>query len=226
MVPGLPLWISIAFGLITFITVYLFLLASKWSRTYLAIIVGFMVIQTFLSVSGFYLKTDTVPPRLLLMLSPSIILIIILFGTTRGKSFIERLDIRTLTLLHIIRVPVELVLWTLFLNQAIPEQMTFEGSNYDILAGITAPVIYYFYFVKRKISREWILGWNLLSLGLLLNIVINAILSTPSVFQQFAFYQPNIAILYFPFIWLPSIVVPIVLFSHLVGIWHFRRLKP
>jgi hypothetical protein len=37
-------------------------------------------------------------------------------------------------------------------------------------------------------------------------------------FQQFAFDQPNIAVLYFPFIWLPSCVVPLVLLSHLAAI--------
>jgi len=33
--------------------------------------------------------------------------------------------------------------------------------------------------------------WNFVCLGLLLNIVINALLSLPSAFQQFAFDQPN-----------------------------------
>jgi hypothetical protein len=55
-------------------------------------------------------------------------------------------------------------------------------------------------------------------LGLLINIVSNAILSAPFPFQQFAFDQPNIAVLYFPFIWLPCCVVPLVLLSHLAAI--------
>ena len=48
--------------------------------------------------------------------------------------------------------------------------------------------------------------------------VANAVLSAPFAFQKFGFDQPNIAILYFPFIWLPCCIVPIVLFSHLVTI--------
>ncbi|MEQ9264847.1 MAG: hypothetical protein RLN81_06470 [Balneolaceae bacterium] len=225
MLSDLPIWIPISFSLVTFLTIYLFLAASKWSKTLLAIIVGFMVVQVFLSIQGFYLKIDTIPPRFILMLAPSLILMVIVFSSKRGKSFLEKLDIKMLTLLHIIRIPVEFILWALFLNETIPERMTFEGLNYDILAGLTAPVIYYFYFIQKSISKKWILGWNLLSLALLLNIVINAILSTPSVFQQLAFNQPNIAILHFPFIWLPSIVVPIVMFSHLAAIRFFRRTK-
>jgi hypothetical protein len=66
-----------------------------------------------------------------------------------------------------------------------------------------------------------ILVWNFICLALLANIVINALLSTPFPFQQFAFDQPNIAILYFPFNWLPTFIVPVVLFGHLLSI---RRL--
>ncbi|HEX5025988.1 MAG TPA: hypothetical protein VFV68_11990, partial [Agriterribacter sp.] len=63
-----------------------------------------------------------------------------------------------------------------------------------------------------------ILLWNFICLALLINIVVNAVLSAPFPFQQFAFDQPDIAVLYFPFNWLPAVVVPIVLLSHLATI--------
>ena len=100
----------------------------------------------------------------------------------------------------------------------VPELMTFEGRNFDILAGITAPFMAYFVFEKKKLGRQTLLIWNFICLGLLANIVINALLSAPFPFQQFAFEQPNIAILNFPFSWLPTFVVPMVLFGHLVSI--------
>lgn len=65
---------------------------------------------------------------------------------------------------------------------------------------------------------KFLLAWNFIGIGLLANIVINAVLSVPSPFQKFAFNQPNIAVLYFPFNWLPGVVVPLVLLSHLVVI--------
>ena len=116
------------------------------------------------------------------------------------------------------RIPVELTLLWLFLYKAVPELMTFEGRNFDILSGLSAPIIYYFGFVKKQLSSKIILLWNFICLGLLFNIVIHAILSAPFYFQQFAFNQPNIALLYFPFVWLPACIVPLVLFSHLVSI--------
>jgi hypothetical protein len=96
--------------------------------------------------------------------------------------------------------------------------MTFEGRNFDIFSGLTAPVIYYSGFIKKRLGKNVILLWNFICLGLLINIVVNAILSAPFPFQMFAFDQPNIAILYFPFVWLPGCVVPLVLLSHLATI--------
>jgi hypothetical protein len=86
---------------------------------------------------------------------------------------------------------------------------------------LTAPLAYYFGFVKKKIRRTSLLLWNFACLLLLGNIVVNAALSAPSPFQRLAFDQPNRAVLYFPFIWLPAFIVPVVLFAHLVSL---RRL--
>jgi hypothetical protein len=126
-----------------------------------------------------------------------------------------------LTLLHSIRIGVELVIYGLFTVKLMPEILTFEGRNFDIIAGLTAPVVYYFGYVRKVIGRTGLLIWNFGCLVLLFNIVIHAALSVPTPFQQFGFEQPNVAILQFPFNWLPSVVVPLVLFSQLIVI---RRL--
>lgn len=149
---------------------------------------------------------------------PPLVFIAVLFSTNKGRIFIDSLNIKYLTILYTIRIPVEIVLFWLFLHKTIPQLMTFEGRNFDILAGISAPFIYYFGFIKNKLSNKILLGWNILCLGLLINIVTNAVLSLPYPFRQFAFDQPNIAILYFPFTWLPGVIVPIVLLSQLASI--------
>ena len=77
--------------------------------------------------------------------------------------------------------------------------------------------------MKKQINKNVILLWNFICIGLLFNIVINAVLSAPFPFQKFGFDQPDIAVLYFPFVWLPCCVVPLVLFSHLVTIRQLLR---
>jgi hypothetical protein len=154
----------------------------------------------------------------MLLLLPPLLLIIGLFATSKGRRYLDNLDVKDLTILHAIRVPVEVVLFWLYTHRAIPELMTFEGRNYDIISGLTAPFIYYFGFIRKTLNNRFILVWNFICLGLLINIVVNALLSAPFPFQQFAFDQPNVGVLFFPFNWLPSFVVPVVLLSHLAAI--------
>lgn len=214
----LPAYISILFGFTTILTAWLFYKATGNSKPVLLIILIWLAVQTLIAGSGFYTVTDTLPPRFLLLVLPPLIVIAGLFMSPKGRKFIDGLDLKSLTILHTIRIPVELVLFLLFTYKAVPELMTFEGRNFDILSGITAPVIFYFAFIRKQLSLKIILIWNVICLGLLINIVGNAILSAPFPFQQFAFDQPNIAVLYFPYIWLPCCVVPLVLLSHLAAI--------
>ncbi len=215
---NLPTYISIVFGLTTVLTVGLFYKATNSSKTTLIIILTWISLQAIIGLSGFYKVTDTIPPRFLLLVLPPVLFIIGFFATSNGRQFLDSLDAKILTLLHTVRVPVEIVLFLLFIHKAVPGLMTFEGRNFDILAGMTAPVIFYFGFIRKRLDRKIVLMWNFICLGLLLNIVVNAFLSAPFPFQKFAFDQPNIAVLYFPFNWLPSCVVPLVLLSHLATI--------
>ena len=214
----LPAYISIVFGLTTLVTVGLFYKAAHYSKTTLLIIFTWLALQAVIGLSGFYTVTDTIPPRFMLLILPPVLLITLLFTTSKGKQFVDSLNTKSLTILHTIRIPVEIVLFWLFVHKTVPELMTFEGRNFDILSGLTAPFIYYFAFVRNIFDRKIILTWNFICLGLLINIVANAIMSAPFPFQQFAFDQPNVAVLYFPFIWLPCCVVPLVLLSHLAAI--------
>src|SRR5215203_1920331 len=223
---NLPIYINVAFVIITVLTVCFFYKATNYSKLVMVIIVAWLIIQTIISLTGFYTITKTTPPRFLLLVLPPLFIIVFLLTTNKGRQFIDDLDVKTLTLLHVIRIPVELVLFGLFINKTIPEIMTFEGRNLDIFSGITAPFIYYFGFIKKTLDKKVLLAWNFICLALLINIVATAILSAPFTFQKLAFDQPNVAILYFPFIWLPCFIVPIVLLSHLVSIRHlFRQAK-
>ncbi len=214
----LPTYVKIVFALTTFLTVWLFYRATNHSKATLVILLVWLTFQAFMGISGFYTVTDTIPPRFLLLVLPPLLLIIGLFSTTKGRQYIDSLDPGALTILHTIRIAVEFVLFWLFIHKAVPELMTFEGRNLDILSGMTAPFIFYFGFIKKQISKKIILLWNFICLALLLNIVANAVLSAPSRFQTFAFDQPNIGVLYFPFNWLPACIVPLVFLSHLASI--------
>ncbi|MGI4735434.1 MAG: hypothetical protein ACRYG7_09665 [Janthinobacterium lividum] len=217
MLPDLPPFLGLAFGLTTALAVGLFYYAAHHSGRTLLVLLAWLLVQAALSMSGFYTVATGWPPRLGLLLLPPLVLTLVLLSTTRGRRYLDGLRLDTITLVHVVRLPVELVLLGLFLHRAIPQSMTFEGHNWDILMGLSAPVMYYL-VRSQRIGRTGLLLWNGLGIVLLLNIVVTAILSAPSPFQRFAFEQPNVAILYFPYAWLPAAVVPIVLLAHVAAL--------
>lgn len=210
----LPAYINLFFILTTILALVLLYRATKNLRT-IVIVVFWLALQAVVSLSGFYTIANGIPPRFVLLLLPPVIFIAVLFFTKTGKRSMDGYNLKALTLFHMVRIPVELTLYWLHLHKAVPEIMTFEGRNFDILCGLTAPFVYYFGFIKNVFQRKVLILWNIICLLLLANIVVTAVLSAPFRFQQFGFEQPNIALFYFPFIWLPCFIVPAALLAHL-----------
>ena len=199
----------------------LFACAVRGSRVAVGLSLLWIALQSTIALSGFYLRTNTVPPHLFLAALPPILLIVILFFTTAGRSFVDGMSLMWAVLIHSVRLPVEATLYWLFLYKQVPALMSLEGGNVDILAGLSAPLIWWA-FSKRHIGRRWLLIWNSLALLSVLNAMGRAMLSAPFRFQQVAFDQPTVAILVFPFVLLPAFLVPAVVFCHLVV---FRKLS-
>jgi hypothetical protein len=212
--------------MVVLLTIYLFYLAANKSGYVLTILLAWFAMQGVISATDFYAVTDRVPPRPFLLVAMPLLFIIFLFVTKWGREFTDSLDLKMLIMLHVVRLPIPLLLYAVYLSGGMPEMMTFMGNNYDIIAGITAPVVYYFAFVKRKLGRNMLLLWNFIGLGLFINLVIIAVLSIPSPLQRFNFDRPNTALLHFPFTWLRCIVVPLVLYSHLAAIRQLTRRAP
>lgn len=223
--PTLPPLLSLGFGLTTALAIGLFYYAAHRSGRTLLVLLAWAAVQAGLALSGFYTVTTSVPPRLALALGPPVLLILALLGTARGRAYLAGLQLEMLTLLHVVRLPVELVLLGLFLHRAVPRLMTFESRNWDILMGLSAPLVYYL-LRTRRLGSAGLIAWNFIGIALLLNIVIVALLSVPSPMQRFAFEQPNVAILYFSFEWLPAVVVPLVLLAHVAALWQLLAARP
>lgn len=225
MIPNIPLYIPILWGLTVLLSLIWFYYATQKSNLFLIVALIWIGVQALLGLSGVYLAKEAMPPRILLFgLLPSLILIVLLFSTKKGKEIINRVDLKTLTWFHSIRIPVEIVIYMLFSERLLSQYMTVEGTNFDLLSGISAPIVTYLVFRSSPIKKKLLFVWNILALGLLANVVISAILAFPSPFQILSLQQPNVAVMYFPFNLLPTFVVPLVLLAHLIAIKRLRKL--
>jgi len=197
-----------------------FAFVVRWQKAALGLSLVWMVVQSAVALSGFYLQTRAIPPHFFLAPLPAFLLIAVVFLTRRGRGFVDSMSLKWSVLLHSVRILVEVTLYWLFLYKQVPAQLTFEAGNVDILIGLSAPLVWWA-FASGRIAKRGLLLWNSLALFSVLNALGRALLSAPFRFQQFAFDQPTVAILTFPFILLPAFLVPAVIFTHLAI---FRKL--
>ena len=116
----LPLYISLLFVLTTALTVFFFYKATHFSKQSLIVIVAWLAITGLIAMSGFFKITNTIPPRFIVLVAPPLLLISTIFFTQQGRCFIDQLSLKTLTLLHVVRIPVELILFFLYQHKAVP----------------------------------------------------------------------------------------------------------
>jgi hypothetical protein len=184
----------------------------------LASIVIWLSLEALLAMNDFFTDFE-MPPRLLIAgVGPMILLIIVLSKNKKSSPELKLLNLRMLTWLHVVRIPVEIMLYKLCAEKLVSPLMTFEGWNYDILSGISAIAVATIAFRNGTINKPLLITWNLICMALLGCIVAIAILTAPFPFQVWSLEQPNLAVFEFPFIWLPVFIVPSVLFAHVVSL--------
>jgi len=190
---------------------------KKFLNTFSGVLIGWAVIVSVLSFTGimgnFEIFPFNISPLLILPLVASI-----LFTFSRSlREVLPHIHPARIIRLQVFRVFVEILLWFLFLDNLLPIQMTFEGQNFDVLSGLTAPVIAFLVF-RNKLSKPVLIIWNLICLGLLINIVTVAVLSMPTPFRYFMNEPANTIVAQFPISWLPTFLVPLAYLLSFISI--------
>ena len=158
-----------------------------------------------ISASGFFEDFSDFPPRFVIVLVVPMITIIAIVLSKSVKDLLLFIPARNIVRLQVFRIFVELLIWAAFVQNALPEQMTFEGRNFDILSGIGGIVAAYFF----ANNRAALYFYNFIALGLLINIVATAILSLPTPFRVFMNEPSSSLVAHIPYILLPGMLVPL-----------------
>jgi len=168
-----------------------------------------------LARSGWLLHSESVPPRALFLLAPGMLISAALALSHFGRVLIEGLPLYWLVGYQGFRIAVELVLWLLFREGVLPEQMTFEGANLDIISGVSAILVAA--LIARGICGRWLVWiWNCGSLLLLANIVIIAVRSMPGPWRAYHEGPANVIVLSGVFVWIPALYVLAAWFGHVL----------
>jgi hypothetical protein len=185
--------------------------------TGLGIFFAAVAIVTFLSVTGFFSVASSMPPQgfVLFVLILGSALALVMLRINGRLAILKQLPPQYLIFIQAYRIVVELILVMLYNERLIPRELTLEGRNFDMLIGLTAPVVGYLIAKKPEVTRTTAIIWNVVGIISLLNIGFIAALSFPSPFRVFATnYLPT----YFPGILIPTVFVPFALCFHILSL--------
>lgn len=181
----------------------------------IGLILWFILVST-LAILGIFADFTAVPPKLPFALIFPIFVLIFILRSKNLDSILAHIPPQWFLNIQFFRFFVEILLWFLFLDDVLPKRMTFEGYNWDILAGITGPVFAYICFGNQQHKKWLAIVWNIVGLILLINIVSIALMTMPTPFQ--VFQEDNTIVGHFPIVLLPTILVPIAYYMHILSL--------
>jgi hypothetical protein len=193
--------------------------SSKKTTVFNGVLISVVLWTLVISVMSYlqiFNDFSSLPPKFFIVVIIPLITIIWAVSRPTTNEILRHISPHQIIFLQSFRVFVEVLLWMLFVDNLLPVQMTFEGYNFDILAGLTAPFIGW--FLRRNASARVMIIWNILCLMLLINIVTIAILSTPVPFRVFMNEPANTIVTQFPVVWLPGLLVPLAYTLHILSL--------
>lgn len=196
---------------------------QKFISGYYLITIVFTVLVAMLALNGVY-KTTALPPRIaLLAVLPVFILITYFFVSKSYKAVIASFPTSFTIYFQSFRIAVELLIYAIVLQNLVPELVSFNGRNYDILAGLSAPVIGMLYN-RGIIGKKILLLWNVLCLGLLANIVFifMTLIAKPQIWG-YATTPISMDFLTIPYIYIAAVFMPVAVFLHVMCIYKIRQ---
>lgn len=180
------------------------------------VLVAWMAVTAALAVSGTLARFDQRPPPMAIMIPVIFAVPILIALSPLGRRLAAAVPIAALVGLQMFRLPLELVMHRAAGLGIMPPELSYSGYNFDIVTGTGALLL----VVAMRIGtvpRAVVWAWNVWGLWCLLVIAWIARSSSPIV-RLFG-DDPrhlNTWVLYFPYVWLPTVLVMIALGGHLV----------
>jgi hypothetical protein len=163
------------------------------------------------------------PPRFLVVVVPALLFPLWLALTPAADRLLRLTPPGWLVGAQCFRVGVELLLWLLAAHGALSSAMTFHGRNFDVLSGLTAPLVAWLAFGRGRWRPRLAVVWNGLALALLLNVVTVGLLSAPTPFRRIVTDPPNTVIVRYPTVWLVALLVPLAFSLHALSLRQLLR---
>ena len=174
--------------------------------------------------SGLLARFDRLPP-------PMLVMIVAVFATgfavglsRTGADAAAEVPLAALVGLQAFRLPLELVMHRAATLGIMPVELSYSGYNFDIVTGLGAALLATAMQAGWRVPRSVIWAWNVWGFWCLAVIAVIAVTTSPMV-RLFG-DEPrhlNTWVLFFPYVWLPVVLVTVALAGHITVTRALRR---
>lgn len=192
---------------------------KRFLMGYTVFFAAWIVYATIVSLTGFF-TVFSFPPRIaLFLIIPAFVIMGWFFSSKRFQDIIKGFPLAFATYFQSFRIGVELLILGLYLRGVGPIETTFEGYNFDILCGITAPIIGWLAFNWKIISNKALIAWNITCMLILANIVFifNTLILKP---ELWGYNSSPIAreFAIAPYLYIAAVYMPVAVFLHIMSL--------
>jgi hypothetical protein len=174
---------------------------------------------TIVSLTGFF-TVFSFPPRVaLFLIIPAFATMGWFFRSKNFQDIIKAFPLAFATYFQSFRIAVELLILGLYLRKLGPIETTFEGYNFDILCGLTAPIVGWLVLNVKLVPRKFLIVWNIACMLVLANIVIifNTLILKP---ELWGYSSSPIAKEFAtaPYLYIAAVYMPVAVFLHIMSL--------
>jgi hypothetical protein len=180
---------------------------SRLSRRFDLAAAAWVALVLLAAASGVLSRWDLRPPPFMFLAVAILVLGFLLARSAVGDRLARGVSLAGLVGIQAFRLPLELLMHRAHVEGLMPGQMSYSGLNFDIVTGITALALAVWLRVGQP-PRAVVVGWNILGVALLANIITIAVVSTP-LFAAFGSTPDrlNTFVTRPPFVLLPTVMV-------------------
>jgi hypothetical protein len=208
-------------GLAVLMTVLSVIAYSKGNRRNLLFLsvgaIFWLSSSAFAALSGILARLDILPPPFIVMMVFALISAFAVGCTSFGKTVAENTSWKILIALQCFRLPLEIFMHHAYEKKIMPIQLSYSGYNFDLLTGLGAVILLEILRFSPKFSKQFIWIWNVWGIYCLIAIGVIAVTGSP-IIAGFGTEPENLNtwVLFFPYVWLPAVLVVLAVFGHIV----------
>jgi hypothetical protein len=166
-----------------------------------------------LASSGILARFDQRPPPFVWMFASTLLAGVTLGFSPIGRVLADTVPLWALVLFQSFRLPLELCMAEAARLGLMPVEMSIEGYNFDFLTGaIALPLAWALWLGAPVWLARW---WSWLGL-LLLSIIAGLAVASSPMLQAFGPDHVNSWVAYFPYVWLPTVLVVFAIAGHII----------